>query len=99
MRTPLLVATLLLLAGCAGRDVAFDKEADGPEAFGRDDVACAAGASLSLPSQAVSYERNRLFNQLYGDCMIARGHRVGTYVRNLPGSAPDSAPVSVRSVL
>jgi hypothetical protein len=97
MRPLLLVAILLLLAGCAGRDVAFEKEADGPEAFGRDDLTCATAAELGLPSRVVSYERNRLFNQLYGGCMIALGHKVGTYVRNLPDNSSDAAPSSGNS--
>jgi hypothetical protein len=97
MRTPVFIAFLLLLAACAERDVAFEKEADGPQAFGRDDATCAAAAALGLPSQAVSYERNRLFNQLYGDCMIARGHKAGTYVRNPPDSAPNPSPISGNS--
>jgi hypothetical protein len=85
---PVLVLALLL-AGCAGS--AFEKEAEGPESFARDDTACAAAALLSLPPRASGYDRAGAFNRLYGGCMAARGHGPGPYARALPDT-PAPAP-------
>ena len=86
---------LPLLSGCNAivreNGDYFEAGADAGR-FGRDDQACGIQADDTVAytlrgMDGTGYDRNRVYNAVYGHCMTARGHAPRPYVRNwLPQS-------------
>jgi hypothetical protein len=92
MRALFLLPLAFALVGCDSitRPAAdgFEVGAGGFEAFQADAQACQTHADDTVNYDirlvdTTRYARNRAFNQVYGQCMIARGHQPRPYLRNV----------------
>ncbi len=95
MRALFLCLVLTALAGCSSvirqDGDAFEASRVSPERFETDDDSCRIQAETYLTydvrgMEGTRYRRNRIYNALYGRCMIARGYRRRPNYKNLlPG--------------
>ncbi len=96
MRAFFLCLAFAALAGCSslirqGGD-GFEASGVSPEQFEADNNACGLQADDYLAydihgmAEGTRYEKNRIYNAVYGRCMRARGYRPRPYFKNLlPG--------------